>query len=67
MEKLTRQQKRKLQTSAMPTEHQINVQFIVFLQYGHKNFAYDVNGEDVYVIRDKKYIKVQIEEIDCCL
>jgi hypothetical protein len=58
MEKPTRQRKGRPRTLVSPTEHQKNVQLAVFMLYGYEKFAADVNGEDVYIIRDNKYIKV---------
>jgi hypothetical protein len=59
------ERRRKQQTSEMPTEYQQKVSIGVFLSYGYTDFAYDINGVDVYVVDNKKYIKVQQVVEDC--
>ncbi len=53
--------------SEAPTESQQMIAIAVFLQYGSKNVAYDANGVDVYVVDNKKYIKVEQVEVDCSI
>lgn len=53
--------------SEAPTESQLKVAIAVFLQYGSKNVAFDANGVDVYVVDNKKHVKVEQVEVDCSI